>query len=360
MTKEIDFTKIVRLIYNKRKVIITTAILSVAIGIIVALMMEKTFMANTTFIPEIGATSPQMGRVSRLASVAGLGISSISGDVDKVPPNLYPEIAQSVRFRYELLSKKIKIKGVEDSITYKEYYANYYRVPILERIKKYTLGLPKILISSLRKPHSETMTPTGIQTEDLWRLSQSDLSYLQLIKGQMGIKFDPEIGLIHLSFVMPEPEAAASMTLHAANLLQTEVIDYKLSKVKQELVLTQNILAKQSLKLQNVERRWVGFLDSNLILSTEKSKIEQRKLESEYNMEYEIYSDLVSKIKDLELKANRDTPVFTTINNVVVPIYKHEPNQPKIIILFVFVLVGLVVVYIIIREYLQSFQNTSK
>jgi hypothetical protein len=79
-------------------------------------------------------------------------------------PHIYPEIVKSVPFTLEIMQTPIVTKRANGkAITLYEYYTNkqYQDKNLLGSIKKYTLGLPGVLLGSLKKknPIEETTFP---------------------------------------------------------------------------------------------------------------------------------------------------------------------------------------------------------
>ena len=68
---------------------------------------------------------------------------------------------------------------------------------------------------------------------------------------------------------------------------------------------------------------------------------ELQKLESEYQLQQNILINLASEYNNNRIKLNKDTPIFSVIDEVSVPNVRSEPNRLLIIIFYVFL--GLII-----------------
>jgi len=67
---------------------------------------------------------------------------------------------------------------------------------------------------------------------------------------------------------------------------------------------------------------------------------ELQKLETEYQLQENILINLASEYNNNKIKLNKDTPIFSVIDEVSVPNLKSSPN--RVLSVIIFVLLGLV------------------
>ena len=86
------------------------------------------------------------------------------------------------------------------------------------------------------------------------------------------------------------------------------------------------------------KKKIADYKDKNQNFSTEVAKIELKFLESEYDLAFEIYSELASNYESKKLQVKENTPVFTTLSPAVVP--NEKSNLSKLSILIISFLLG--------------------
>ena len=69
------------------------------------------------------------------------------------------------------------------------------------------------------------------------------------------------------------------------------------------------------------------FKDSNKNISTARFMSELQKLESEYQLQQNILMTLASEYNNNKIKLNKDTPIFSVIDEVSVPNERSEAQE---------------------------------
>ena len=141
----IDIIKLLKDLWVARKIILKITVAFTFLGLFVAVFSENKFTASTTFVPLGQGSSVGEGSLGSLASLAGINIGG-AGNSEEISPELYPQIVGSIPFQLELLNTPLTIEGQTAPVSYSDYYENIYSPGLLSNIKKYTLGLPGVLI----------------------------------------------------------------------------------------------------------------------------------------------------------------------------------------------------------------------
>ena len=154
---EIDIVELLKKVYNEKKLIFKYSIIAAIVGVVFALFQPNQYTASTTFIPQLSSDVKTGASLSGLASLAGINLGGIEGS-SKFPPTLYPQVVESVPFRLDLLSSNIQVNNEE--LTLREYFLeNKNSFNLLGTVKKYTIGLPSLILNFFRndeKPLSNT------------------------------------------------------------------------------------------------------------------------------------------------------------------------------------------------------------
>jgi LPS O-antigen subunit length determinant protein (WzzB/FepE family) len=145
---EIDLIALAKTGWEGRKTVIKMVMIFMAIGLFIAIFSPKEFTASTTMVP--ASDSKKIGgNLSGLASLAGINLGSMGGE-GGISPTLYPQIVNSIPFQKELLQTPLTIEGQSKKVTYANYYTNIYSPGLLGVLKKYTIGLPGIIIKAIK------------------------------------------------------------------------------------------------------------------------------------------------------------------------------------------------------------------
>ncbi len=96
----LDIMALVRNLWEGRKTIIIVTAIFIALGLVAALTMKRSYTVTSTMVPQMKSRSSSS--LSSLASLAGidLGMSNTGSDLS---PLIYPQIVSSVPFRRELM-----------------------------------------------------------------------------------------------------------------------------------------------------------------------------------------------------------------------------------------------------------------
>lgn len=348
-----------RTLYSGRRLVIRTAIIFAILGIIIGLISPKEFTATTTMVPQSSEESSPIGGkgLSGLASIAGINLGGLSSN-SGISPVLYPRILQGVPFQQELINSELEgVFHKGERITFKKYYSEMHKPSVLSLIRKYTIGLPGVILGG-SSPDS-TAEPATVNDDTLLSLTKSDKELIERLKGQATLVVNQEEGYLTLVVKMPEAKLAASLALKVQELLQKEIIDLKIKKAQDQLNFLQERLHVKQMEFDSIQFELAQFLDKNTNTSSETARIKIKKMQYDFDLAYSIYSELASKVETQEIQVKETTPVFTIIEPVVVPTKTSAPRS--VLILFICIVLGVVlsVVYIFLKQFLEFLQIDS-
>jgi len=105
-------------------------------------------------------------------------------------------------------------------------------------------------------------------------------------------------------------------------------------------------MTRQKKNYQAAQQQLASFRDRNKNMSTAVAKTEEERLTGEYTLVTGVYSELAKKLEQAKITVKEETPVFTIIKPVSVPIEKSRPNRPLILAISAFIglIVGTVIV----------------
>ncbi|WP_194973846.1 Wzz/FepE/Etk N-terminal domain-containing protein [Aquiflexum lacus] len=345
---EIDLLELAKTVWDKKRLLVSIVAVSAILGIFVALVMQNEYTAGSTFVPQTSEQGKVGGNLGGLASLAGINLGGLAGG-SEIPPSLYPKIVSSVSFRKDLLNATFNIQGNSQPITYQYYYDSIYRPGLIPSISKYTVGLPGLLIKAIKgnKENSTSSNDFG-----LINVSETEFEHFKRLDKQVSIQFNEKEGFVSLSFSMPERLMSAQMAKFAEELLQKEVIEFKIQNAREQLKFTEERFEEKKVEFEEIQKKLASFRDRNQNLSSALVLNQLEKLEAEYNFAFNIYTELAKQLEQAKLQVSKDTPIFSIIQPVTIPIEKSAPKRPLIVIVFVFLGLILALGYIFGREFL--------
>ncbi|MDB2555523.1 Wzz/FepE/Etk N-terminal domain-containing protein [Flavobacteriaceae bacterium] len=346
----IDIIALLQSIWTGKKLILKTVLVFMILGLFIAVFSQNEYTASTTIVPQSSSEKPG-GSIGGLAALAGINLGSV-GQQSSISPTLYPQILTNISFQKELLETLITIEGQDNKITYKEYYTNVYSPSVLSSIKKYTIGLPGVLIGLLKS--DEISKEESKNNDSLPQITEDDKKLIELLLEQLSMEVNDKDGYIGLSTTMPEARAAAELTQKAQELLEQYVIDFKIEKSSSELDFIKNRYQEKEQEFQKIQQKLALYTDRNQNVNSARAKMELMLLQSEYDLAYGVYSELAKQLETQELKVKEDTPIFTILQPVFVPLEKTGPKRSLILIIYTFLGFVLSIGYLLAIEPIKN------
>ena len=324
--ESIDLIELLSKIWNGKIFILKTTILFSLIGIIYSLSLKNIYTASSVFYPhyQSGELSQNQG-LRGLAGIAGIDLGSQQNEI--IPTTLYPNIISSTEFKIDILNSKINSNG--NKTTYRDY--------LLDKSDEY--NLKKILLYPIRFI-SNFININKLESE------VKDISILQLSKEEYNLHEDlldliflelnEKEGFIKLSVKDYDPLIASQIAKTANELLQKNIIDFKLKNINDtyEFVNSQLEIAKNI--FYNLQDSLAIFNDRNINIKSDLFLNQYSRIESEYLIAKNIYNELSINKQKTAIDVKKNTPIFTIIEPVVVPNEKSDPMRSLIILVFTF------------------------
>lgn len=359
---EIDLKDIIIQLWKKRKFILMVTGLFFLLGIFVAFTSPVFYTTSCTVVPQTGQKGG--GNLGGLASMMGVNLgSAITGET--LSPSVYPHIVKSAPFCKEIMAIPITVEKSNKPITLYEYYTDkrYGDKSLLQGIKKYTVELPGIILSSFR-PKNAGNEVSSVYTDSLTgkiiSLTKDEKKVYDIINKNIQFESNPKDGYIKLGYTFAEPDAVAVITQQLYNVLEKYVKNYKIQKEQDNLKFVEASYqeARQDFLLK--QANLAAFQDANRGLATATARSTERRLSSEYDIAFTVYNELAKQLEQAKLAVKESTPVLTVVNPVVVPQEKSAPKRAMI--LAVFLMIGLVLStsWILVKPFIQDIAKSVK
>lgn len=343
---EIDLIALARTVWNGRKTILICTVIGVILGIFIAQTTPKEYTASTIMVPQWGDSQSGLGSLSSLAELAGYSIDTYSGD--EISPMMYPQIVTSVPFLMELMNTPVSFQKLPAPVTLYDYYTKYSKASLLDKVKKYTIGLPGLFIKAIRgkgKP-LDIKLPGDTLNQPLL-LTKAQYNVTNALKGIISLGIDEDDWYLTLTSSMPEPLAAAQVAQHAQTLLQKYITAFKIEKAKADLDFIQSRYNEAKAEFEKAQVDRAVITDRNKFFTSGLPQIGTDRIEARYTIAFGVFQDLAQQLEQAKIQVKKETPVFTIVEPVIVPYEKSKPQKPKILAIWIIIggMVGVGVVF---------------
>lgn len=331
--QEIDLIALVKRLWAKRIFVIYVTAGFMVLGLLVALFSKKEYTASTIFVPQ---TSQQHGgsSISSLASLAGINLGQMGGDM--LSPTVYPQLLSNVDLIKELMYTPVKFEEWPEKITLYDYYTDpeYNKMTFFGAVKKYTIGLPGVIIGAIKGKDEENVDAAGL--DGLAVYTEREYQCKKVLSDLISVSINDKDGYIELSVRMPEAVAAAEVATTVFNLLEKYVTEYKIEKAKATLDFVNDRFNEAKEDFEQKQLAYAKFRDANRGQLTATAQITEDRLRKEYDMANTIYTELARQKTQVELQVKEDTPVLSVVQPIVVPFERSKPRRAIILIAFTF------------------------
>jgi len=351
---EIDLIELLKKVYLEKKFILKVSVLVGLFGIVYALFQPNEFTSTTTFIPQLSSGVKTGGSsLSGLASLAGINLGDMESS-SEFPPSLYPQVVNGIPFKIDLLSSTINLNGGE--ILVKDYFSNQggSSLNILGTIKKYTIGLPSLILGSFNSQD------VALSKSEIYSVTEEDQELFKTVSSALSLSINDKEGFITISFTDNDKNIAAQITQIAQTLLQKKIIEFKNQSSKEMLDFATKQYDEKQTSYEKLQDKRAIFVDKNINISSSLFQNKLSRIESEVNISASIVQQLASQVEQAKLQVNKDTPVFTTIQPVTIPFERSAPKRSQIVIVFGFLGIVVSVGYVLVKEPLKEILKSIK
>jgi len=347
---QIDIIALFKKVWLGRKLIIKVTALFFVIGCIVALLSPVIYTSQTTFIPQVSEDqmSTSKGGLGSLASLAGINLNQGASASDSyLSPMLYSKLAEAEEFALNIINEEI-INSNGNKLTIKEYLLsdkNLFNFNPIGFIKKYTIGL--FFNNETEKNNSDVFRGFNF-------LSEEDFSLVKKFKEKFTIELNEKEGFLKVVASDKNAFISTQLVKIITKNLQSKIIKLRTNKIKERLEYSKKQYELKQAEFDLLQKKLAEFKDSNKNISTARFMSELQKIESEYQLQQNILMSLASEFNNNKIKLNKDTPIFSVIDEVSVPNQRSEPKRSLIVLTYMFLGVTVSITYLLAKEPLNK------
>ena len=329
----LDLSLLLKAVWVKKKIILKSIIYALILGLIIAFGSKVEYNSSVRLLPSSNESmKPNLGGLSSLAGLAGININATSDNF--INPEIYPQITGSVPFLMEVLNEKVYFSTLDTSVSTFNYLKYLYRPSLLEYVKKYTIALPFTIKKLLTSENfSEALTNDD---NYIIRLSKEDTKLIEKFKDQIISNYDSETGILSISVIMSDADAAAEIANLTFKLLQKYLIEFKSEKAMENLVFIEARYLESKSRYEELQATLAQYTDQNQNVTLARAQIEQQNIQNEYNLAFELYKSLANQLEQAKIKVKEDSPILSVLDPPKVPVEKSSPKRLLILIIFGF------------------------
>lgn len=335
--QEIDLVELIQKMWINRWLIIKVTGVFVVLGVLVALFSAKVYTASCDIVPDTGKSGNS--KMSSLAALAGVNLGE-GADVTALSPLVYQNIMNGTSFRKELMQTKIDFEEVDKPVSFFEYYTSeeYNKPSVFGYIKKYTIGLPFVILNAIRgeQPEPDYSAIGDSDGPTLETLSKDEYNALKILEQCVSLTLDNKNGYVTITTNMPEAVASAQLAQATVVLLQKYITEFKIAKVQSNLDFIQSRYNEAKKNFEDIQIRRAAFRDANTNTNKYSARVEAEKLDAEYTLAMNLYSELATQLEQAKIEVKKDTPILTVVRPVTIPYKKSKPQRLQILVAFTF------------------------
>lgn len=329
----IDIMALVRQLWEGRKTIIIVTCVFIALGLVAALTMKRTYTVNSLMVPQMN--SKNNSQLSSLAALAGVDMGMDLSAKD-LSPLVYPQIVSSVPFKRELLYEPLHYAKADSAVSTYTYYTEILKPSFMSKVKKYTIGLPFTILGALQKEKPDIVLPAGSGSVDDSPkpvvLTKKEVKLMEFIGKSVSLTVDKKEGTLQLTVIGSEPIQTAELALKAQNLLQTEITRFRTEKAQRDLDYIQERYNESKKEAESLQASLAAVRDRSQGMIGSRADLQRERLQARYNVANAVYIDMAKQLEQAKLQVKRDTPVLAVVQPVTVPDKPSNSRAKKLVV----------------------------
>ncbi len=335
----LDIMAMMRNLWDGRKTIFICLGIFMALGLVAALTMKRTYRVTTVMVPQLN--SRQNSSLGSLAALADIDVGMPTSTTD-LSPLVYPAIVNSVPFRLELMHTPLHYQKCDYPISMFDYALSGIEKPSLFTIvKKYTIGLPGLIIDAIRGPQEEIVYGFATGSADTTVIirpivvSVDEQKMLDFFDKIVSLDVNKKDGYLTLTVNGIEPIQTAELAIKAQQLLQDLLTHYRVEKSEKELEYIQARYDEIKQENDRYQEQLAVILDRSQSMTNQRDRIERDRIQAKYNVSNAIFNEMAKQLEQAKMQVKRDTPVYAVIQPVSIPM-KPSNSRAKTLIVWTF------------------------
>lgn len=340
--ESIDYKALALRLWAKRKYIIYVCGAFVALGLLAAIFQKPVYVSSCTFVPLSASSNGSSSSLSSLAAMAGINLGDMSAG-ESLSPLIYPQLLSNVEFNKELMRVPLHFAAYDEPVSLYDRATDpkYRRITldtIFGAIKKYTIGLPFVILGAIRGEQPDVVVPGGgddVEGGKISAYTNDEYKVYKSLSKMISLTVEKKDGYLTLTAKSGEALVAAELCRGALNLMQKYITEFKQTQAQDELAYLQARSEETKAEYLAKQMELAQYTDANRGAHTATSQTRMQQLSSEYELAFALYTEVSKQLLQAELKVKNDTPVLSAVKSVDVPMKKSN-SRLKTLMIWVF------------------------
>ena len=328
----IDLYAVLTTVWNGRKIIKKIILFFLILGFINAFLSPVIYQSHTTFVPQTSDYSSNVKGLGSLSQLVGINLNAeSSSSLDNyISPLLYEQIFTSEEFSLDIINEEIT-SSEEEKLTLKKYILKNSNFSILGLILNTISFIYENTIGLLLSESDQPLSKLNLYA-DYKIISKEDYNILKKFRKMFSIELNEKEGYIKVIGKDKDPLVSTQIAKLVTENLQKSIISLRTNKIKEQLGYSGSQYNLKKIEFENLQNKLAEFIDSNKNISTAVIAYEQQRLQSEVQLQQNLLISLATEFNNNKIKLSKDTPIFSVLDEVSVPIEKSKPRRLSIVV----------------------------
>lgn len=359
----IRLTDLFSTLWAGRKTIFIITMVFAVYGVLSSLATPEEFTSSSSMMPNIDQGTQLSGALQQFSGLLGSAGLDTGGGGSDIDVSLYPEIIFSTPAMYEFIYTQIYSPNLDSTLTVKDYMMEHRQTSTLVKITggllKFTIHLPITILQGIvdlfqgvlgwvlgsEQPQQENRVPaeqlegTGLPDGSNLsgkRLTFEEYNFIESMKDKIKTERNTDTGLFTVNVSMPEPEISAQLNETLIKYLTDYITEYRTEKLVRNLDFINERYEESEREFREIQEELVNFRDQNMNIATARLRAEEQRLESEYQLRFDILNGIAQRREETRINLEEETPVFNILEPVTIPPMRSKPARGVMTILYTF------------------------
>lgn len=331
----IDIKAIALRLWAKRRFILYVVAGFTALGLVAAICQKNKYISTCTFVPQFSSpiqASPfyTFSPMPSMESVSAILLG------ESLSPLVFPQILDNTEFNKELMQVPLHFRKWSEPVCLYDYYNDpkYKEFDFIKTLKKYTVDVPGRLLRKIEPKEPDVVLPED-NDKPMSLYTKKEFDVAKKISEMIKFEIDKKEFYFSLTATAKEALVSAELCQATLDLMQKYITDYKLSHARQNLEHIKGLYDTVKTDYEAKQFALAQYLDSNRGTLTATTQTRKDQLTSDYQIAYAAFSEASKQLLLAEVKVREDTPSFSTVNPVSVPIKKSN-SRVKTLLTWIF------------------------